>query len=143
MARSVLVVDDSPIVRKIMRNFFETLTDWKIAGEASDGSEAIQKAVELKPDLILLDFSMPNMNGIETASVLKNALPDVHIIVFTAFDEHLGSKLSRIVGVDVVVSKSQGLTGLIKAIQGFMATAGLIKTKIEATGQPRQETALE
>jgi two-component system response regulator NreC len=140
---SVLIVDDSQIVRKVMRNFFETLTDWKIAGEASDGTVAIQKAVELKPDLILLDFSMPNMNGIESASVLKKALPDVHIILFTAFDEHLGSKLSATVGVDVVVSKSDGLTGLIKAVQGFLGTAGLIKIKVEATGQTMPETALE
>ena|ERR1700722_546367 len=143
MPSSVLIADDSHIVRKVIRNFFETLTDWKIAGEASDGTEAIQKAVELKPDLILLDFSMPNMNGIEAASVLKKALPDVYIVVFTAFDEHLGSKLRSVVGVDVFVSKSDGLTGLIKAIQGFMGTAGLIRIKVEATGQPTQETALE
>ena len=81
--RSVLIVDDSQAVRKAMRGFFEASTDWKIGDEAADGAEAIRKAIELKPDLSLLDFCMPNMNGIEAASVLKKMLPLSHIIVFT------------------------------------------------------------
>jgi DNA-binding NarL/FixJ family response regulator len=125
---TVLIVDDSQNVRKVMRRFFETLTDWKVEGEAGDGAEAIQKAIELKPDLILLDFSMPNMNGVEAASVLKKMIPDVHIIVFTMFDDALGSRLSSAVGVDLVVPKAEGLTSLLNTVQHFMGTAGLIKS---------------
>jgi two-component system response regulator NreC len=125
---TVLIVDDSQNVRKVMRRFFETLTDWKVEGEAGDGVEAIQKAIELKPDLILLDFSMPSMNGVEAASVLKKMIPDVHIIVFTMFDDALGSRLSSAVGVDLVVPKAEGLTSLLKSVQHFMGTAGLIKS---------------
>ena len=91
---------------------------------AGEGAEAVRKATELKPDLILLDFSMPNMNGVETASVLKKMLPDVHIILFTRFDDVLGSSLVSAAGVDLVVPKSEGLTGLVKAIQPLMGTAG-------------------
>src|SRR5579872_4841367 len=112
MPNSVLIVDDSPVIRKVMRDFFEALTDWKITGEAGDGAEAIQRAVQLKPDLILLDFSMPNMNGIEAASILKKLLPASHIVVFTMFDDALGSRLSSAVGVDLVISKADGLGGL-------------------------------
>jgi DNA-binding NarL/FixJ family response regulator len=61
-----------------MRSSFETLTDWTVKGEGGDGAEAIQKAIDLRPDLILMDFSMPNMNGVQAASVLKNIIPDVH-----------------------------------------------------------------
>jgi two-component system response regulator NreC len=125
MPRSVLIVDDNQLVRKEMRHFFEALPDWKIGGEAEEGAEAIQKAMELKPDLVLLDFSMPNMNGVEAASVLKKTLPDVHIVVFTMFDDALGSRLVSAVGVDLIVPKSEGLTGLVKAIQRLMGTDGM------------------
>jgi DNA-binding NarL/FixJ family response regulator len=129
---SVLIVDDSYAVRRVMRDFFETLTDWKIEGEAENGAKAIQRAREQKPDLILLDFSMPDMNGIETASVLRKMLPDVHIIVFTMFDDALGSRLSSAAGVDLVVPKTAGLTVLVNAVQHFMVTAGLLKVKGDA-----------
>ena len=122
MSKSVLIVDDSQVVREVMRDFFETQADWKVGGEAGDGVEAIQKARELKPDLILLDFSMPKMNGLEAASVLKKMLPNVHIIAFTMFADALGSKLSS--AVDLVVPKAEGLTVLAKAVQSLLGTAG-------------------
>ena len=120
MKNSLMIVDDSHIVRKVIREFFEALTDWKIAGEAGDGTEAIHKAMELQPDLILLDFSMPNMNGIETASELKKALPDVHIVMFTMYSDALGSTLTSATGVDFVVPKAQGLADLAKAVQHLL-----------------------
>jgi len=121
MLKSVLIVDDSQVVRDVLRDFFETLTDWKVRGEAGDGAEAIQKARELKPDLILLDFSMPKMNGLEAASVLKKMLPNVRIIAFTMFADALGSKLSS--AVDLVVPKAEGLTVLARAVQSLVGTA--------------------
>ena len=122
MSKSVLLVDDNHTVRKVIRDFFETLEDWDIRGDAADGPEAIHKAMELKPDLILMDLSMPRLNGIETASVVKKMLPDVRIILFTMFDCALGSRLSSAVGVELVVPKAEGLTGLVKALNQLMAT---------------------
>ncbi len=118
-----------------MREFFETLTDWKIGGEAEDGAEAIQKAAKLKPDLILLDFSMPTMNGIEAASVLKKTLPSVRIIVFTMFDDAVGARLSSAVGVDLVIPKAEGLTFLVKSVQRLMQNTGLINAEPKAGAQ--------
>jgi DNA-binding NarL/FixJ family response regulator len=120
MSSSVLIVDDNQMLRKAVRRFFEALPDWTVGGEAGDGAEAVQKAAELKPDLILLDFSMPNMNGIEAAPVLKKLLPDVHIIVFSMFDDALSSSLISAVGVDLVVPKAEGVRGLEKAVQNIM-----------------------
>jgi DNA-binding NarL/FixJ family response regulator len=122
MPNSVLIVDDSEIIRRVMRDFFEALTDWKITGEAGDGSEAIQKAVELQPDLILMDFSMPIMNGIEAASVLKSTVPTTRIVVFTMFDDALGSRLSSAAGVDLVIPKADGLSGLVKAVDNMLGS---------------------
>jgi DNA-binding NarL/FixJ family response regulator len=129
MPNSVLIVDDSYVVRQVMRDFFETMTDCRIVGEAGDGAEAIHQASELRPDLILLDFSMPELNGIETASILKKMLPHAHIVVFTMYDGALGSRLSLAVGVDLVVSKTEGLNGLVDAVNYVLGTAGLIKNK--------------
>jgi DNA-binding NarL/FixJ family response regulator len=136
MPNSVLIVDDSSVVRKVMRNFFERRTDWKIGGEAGDGAEAIQKARELKPDLILLDFSMPNMNGIEAASELKKILPKAHIIVFTMFDDALGSRLSSAAGVDLVVPKAEGLTVLVRAVQHFLGDSAPAENEAEVGRRP-------
>jgi two-component system response regulator NreC len=120
MPISVLIVDDSKLLREVMRDYLKALTDWKIGGEAADGPEAIEKAMELKPDLILLDFSMPKMNGIEAASVLKKMMPAVHIVVFTMFNESLGLGLSQAFGVDMVVSKSEGMANLVKSVQRLL-----------------------
>jgi DNA-binding NarL/FixJ family response regulator len=140
MPKTVLIVDDSYLVIKVMREFFESLTDWKIVGDAEDGGEAIQKAKELKPDVILLDFSMKEMNGIETASILKKMLPDVLIIVFTMYDAALGSRLCSAVGVDLVVSKADGLNGLVKAVNHLLGIAGLIKSSAKIDRQATSAT---
>jgi DNA-binding NarL/FixJ family response regulator len=127
MPKSVLIVDDSRVVRQALCQFFETSQEWKVVGEAADGAEGIQTAIELKPDLILLDVSMPKMNGVETASVIKKLLPDVYIIAFTLFDGTLGPRLSSAVGVDLVVPKAEGLTGLVNAIRQLIGTQGIAR----------------
>jgi len=103
-----------------MRGFFETLSQWKIVDEAGDGVEAIRIAQLLKPDVILLDFSMPKLNGIKAASVLKKMLPRTQVVVFTVFDDALSSRICLSVGVDLVVSKAEGLSGLVNAVQEIM-----------------------
>jgi DNA-binding NarL/FixJ family response regulator len=109
-----------------MRNFFETMmTDWRVVGEAENGFEAIRLAEEVNPDLILLDYSMPKMTGIETASILKKHQPKVHIVVFTIFDRAVSTKLSLSVGIDLVVPKADGLNGLVKAVHHLMGTSTL------------------
>jgi DNA-binding NarL/FixJ family response regulator len=75
LAYSILIVDDSALIRRTLRFCLEHSGDWKICGEAGDGAEAIQKAKELDPDLIILDLSMPNMNGLEAARELKRIKP--------------------------------------------------------------------
>jgi DNA-binding NarL/FixJ family response regulator len=113
--KSVLIVDDCGNVRKIVRNFLEARTEWVVAGEAENGLQAVDIAQELKPDLVILDFAMPGMNGIEAACVLKNMLPHVRIVLFTMFDEILGNTLTSAVGIDLVFPKPDGLTALVQA----------------------------
>lgn len=81
--------------------------------------DAIEKAKSLKPDLILLDFAMPRLSGIEAASVLKKLMPKLRIVLFTMFDDVVAESLITAVGVDVVLSKPNGLHTLIQCIENL------------------------
>ena len=81
-------------MRELIRAYLEEETDFRVCGEAIDGLDAIDKAQTLKPDLIILDASMPRMNGIEAAPKLKKLLPETPIILFT-FHENMQCKIQR------------------------------------------------
>ena len=75
MPKCVLLVDDSPVIRSALRTMVES-AGIAVCGEAGDGAQAIEKAKQLKPDLIVLDFSTPVMNGLQAAPILKGMLPN-------------------------------------------------------------------
>ena len=77
---SVLIVDDYAAIRRAIRVGLERHSEFSVCGEAVDGLDAIEKATKLKPDFILLDLSMPRMNGMEAASILKRLMPNVLIV---------------------------------------------------------------
>ena len=79
----ILIVDDSAVIRRAIRSFLQSRPGFEVCGEAADGIEALAKAEELKPDLIVLDFSMPKMNGLEAAAALQKIMPKVPIILYT------------------------------------------------------------
>jgi CheY-like chemotaxis protein len=83
MAKMILVADDNPSIRKMLCEMFEVEEDYDICAEAANGQEAIDLAVKHRPDLIILDLSMPVMNGLEAARKLKEIMPEVPIILFT------------------------------------------------------------
>ncbi|HKT47300.1 MAG TPA: response regulator, partial [Candidatus Acidoferrales bacterium] len=85
MPRRVLIADDNASVRKVLRNYFASRADLELCGEASNGREAIDLALAHKPDLLILDVVMPELNGIEVSGVLKDELPNARIILFTLF----------------------------------------------------------
>jgi DNA-binding NarL/FixJ family response regulator len=106
MARSVLIADDNPLIRKILRYIFEVEEDYEICAEATNGQQTIELALKHRPELIILDLSMPVMNGLDAARELKKLMPDVPIILFTQYAD-LSNILSRSdLQVDRVVSKS-------------------------------------
>jgi DNA-binding NarL/FixJ family response regulator len=121
--KRVLIADDSSTVRDIIKFFLALRGNLEICGEASDGLEAVEKATESKPDLILLDFAMPNMNGAEAASVLKKRLPRTSIILFTMYNENIGEYLTSAIGVDAVLSKIDGMSALVNAVDAVLARA--------------------
>src|SRR6266403_581967 len=86
MPKRILIVDDEIVVRRAIRAFLE-LHHFEICGEAVNGVEALEKAAALGPDLITLDLSMPLMNGIETASQLKNKVPGTPVVIYTILED--------------------------------------------------------
>jgi two-component system, NarL family, nitrate/nitrite response regulator NarL len=92
MARRIVVADDNPVIRKMLCVMFEAEEDYDLCAEASNGQEAIDLAIKHRPDLIILDLSMPVMNGLEAARQLKKIMPGVPIILFSQYsDGKLGS----------------------------------------------------
>lgn len=123
MSKSILVVDDSDVTRKITRLFLEVQVGLEVCGEAVDGVDAIEKAKKLKPDLILLDVAMPRMNGINAASVIKGLMPQVPIVLFTMYKETLGGALSSVAGIDAVFSKPDGGWKLVECVRTLLKGA--------------------
>lgn len=119
MHKRVLIADDSPGVRDVIRTFLRGHEEIEICGEAEDGLETLEKAQRLKPDLILLDLIMPEINGAEVASILKHKMPDVRIILFTMYSENVGKYLSSAIGVDAVLSKPDGMSHIVESIESL------------------------
>jgi CheY-like chemotaxis protein len=106
LARTILIADDNPSIRKFLCRLFEEEKDYNICAEAENGQKAIELALQCKPDLIILDLSMPVMNGLDAARKLKEIMPDVPIILFTQHAE-LTAKLGNVTAdADRVVSKT-------------------------------------
>jgi two-component system, NarL family, response regulator LiaR len=81
----ILVADDHPVVRDGLAAMLDTQPDFQVVAQASTGVEAVQKAVDLKPDILLLDLEMPDMDGVEALKQLRLLLPEIRTLVFTAF----------------------------------------------------------
>src|ERR1700724_2098409 len=103
MLKRVLIADDNSTVRAVIRTFLHDQEEIEICGEAVDGLDTLEKAQSLKPDLVLLDLVMPEINGAEVASILKQKMPDIRIILFTMYSERSGEFLSSAIGVDAVL----------------------------------------
>ena len=83
----VLLVDDHAMVRRGMRDFLSLHDDIEVVGEAADGSDAVERADELQPDIVVMDLMMPNLDGIEATARIKAAHPDLEVIALTSFIE--------------------------------------------------------
>src|SRR4029077_3811406 len=96
MAKTVLIADDSAAMRLSVRLLLEGRHKELVVREAVDGVDAIEKAKQSKPDLILLDLAMPRLNGAEAAAVLKNDMPEAPVILFTLTELHVGNLCAAI-----------------------------------------------
>jgi DNA-binding NarL/FixJ family response regulator len=120
MTKGILIADDSEVFRKAVRNYL-IVQNFEICGEAVDGTDVLEKATALDPALIILDLRMPNMNGVEVASVLKGRMPDVRILLLTMYDEVLGYKsLMTAIGIDAMMTKTECFKTLGGCVRGLL-----------------------
>jgi DNA-binding NarL/FixJ family response regulator len=82
----ILIADDHEVVRSGLRSILEAHEGWQVVAEASDGKEAITQAVETKPDVAIIDYSLPMMNGVETTRQIRARVPDTEVLIFTMHD---------------------------------------------------------
>ena len=113
MPRSILVVDDHEVIRRQLRSLFNAYPEFIVCGEAVHGVDAIEKAQQLSPDLIILDLFMPEMNGLEAASALHYMMPDVPLFLLTAHYSRELELAARGSGICAVFSKHDGLDSLV------------------------------
>ena len=117
--KSVLVVDDGPLVRQKLCEMLTREGDFDLCGEAVNGRDAIEKAQQLRPDLIIMDLSMPVMNGLEAVRILRSVMPSTPIIKFSNYRDRFIEKLALSMGVAAVISKSQHFSILLESARGL------------------------
>jgi len=121
--KRVLLVDDNPVVRSLVRHLIELEPDFEISGEAENGRDAVEKAENLKPDLIILDLVMPVMTGLDAAPLLRKLLPDTRIILFTVQEGREVERLAHAAGIHAIVSKNQAVSKLILQARSLLASS--------------------
>ncbi|MGD0425223.1 MAG: response regulator transcription factor [Candidatus Acidiferrales bacterium] len=141
MRTRFLIVDDSELVRKSLRTVLQANPDWEICGEAADGESAVDMFKELHPNIVILDFQMPGMNGIETARRMAEIAPAVPIVLFT---QHASTDLerhAREAGIRSVVSKTNAfpMVGMIEALLGPADPAGTGAGESAGSGKDQAE----
>jgi DNA-binding NarL/FixJ family response regulator len=142
----MLLVDDDPLVRRSLRMMLE-LHDIPVVGEATNGEEAIDAAVKLKPTMVLMDVNMPKMDGIQAAKLIKSKLPFIHVIILTVHNEH--SKVVQAIrdGCSAYVLKDSSPEQLIEVVESVAEGRYFVDTTIAnqllvnlVQGTPPQQT---
>ena len=111
----ILIVDDNPAVRRYLRAILEQQESWKVCGEARTGAEALHQVVDTTPDLVLLDYQMPDLNGVDVARRISEMFPEIPILMVTL---HLSKQLAeaaREAGVRGACAK-QDISSVVEAV---------------------------
>jgi DNA-binding NarL/FixJ family response regulator len=117
MTIRILVVDDHPIVRQGLKTLLEGHAGWEVIGEASDGAEAVEKAKDLSPDVMVLDVTMPRMNGLEACRLLRRQSPALEILFVTQHDSPQMMREALEAGARGYVVKSNAARDLLAAVE--------------------------
>jgi DNA-binding NarL/FixJ family response regulator len=117
MTIRILVVDDHPIVRQGLKTLLEGHSGWQVIGEASDGAEALERAGQLNPDVMVLDVTMPRMNGLEACRLLRRQFPNLEILFVTQHDSPQMMREALEAGARGYVVKSNAARDLLAAVE--------------------------
>ena len=128
----ILVVDDCKSWREKLRSMLEAIPGYQIRGEAGDGAEAVEKAAQLRPDIVLLDIGMPILNGIEAARRIRRASPKSKIVFVTQENDNDIRAAALATGAKEYLLKSRVATELLPAVDA------LLKSRVPQVSNPEQ-----
>jgi DNA-binding NarL/FixJ family response regulator len=121
MSARILIVDDHDVVRQGVRTLLSTHPEWEVCGEASSGAEAVGAVAALKPDVVILDVTMPGMSGLDAASRIAALGTSARILIFTMHESRRMAEDVREAGAHGYVQKSQAARDLIMAVERLLA----------------------
>jgi PAS domain S-box-containing protein len=127
----ILVVDDHEEIRKGIRTLLSTRAEWSICGEAQDGIEGVEKAKNLRPDVIIMDVAMPRMGGMEATRILRRDIPDSDVVIVSQNDRIIVGRQAREAGVAAFLAKSDLARDLISTLDKVAATRNLPAAKAD------------
>ncbi|HZT99295.1 MAG TPA: response regulator transcription factor [Ktedonobacteraceae bacterium] len=114
---TLLLVDDDPMVRQGLRMLLGRQATITVVGEATDGAQAITLAHALQPDVVLMDLSMPTMDGIKATAALRAAVPDTAVVLLSLYDEETMRARAYAAGAVAFIGKQEGVRALLAAIR--------------------------
>jgi len=135
MSLRILIVDDHEVVRQGVRTILAQRPEWEICGEVANGEEAVQAVSRLRPDLIILDITMPQMSGLEAASRIVALSTDVRILIFTMHESCALIADIRAAGAHGYVQKSQAARDLIFAVDRLLSGGTFFGRELNESSQ--------
>ena len=115
----ILVVDDNAAVRRYLRGALEQQDNWRVCDEARDGQEAVDRFLQIRPDVIVLDFQMPRLNGLDAARIINRLSPDTPILMVTLYLSRQLSEEARRVGIRGACAKTE-IGSLVDAVSALL-----------------------
>jgi DNA-binding NarL/FixJ family response regulator len=129
----ILLADDHDIMRRGLRDILNTYEGWEVCGEASNGRDAVRMAEELKPDVVVLDLSMPELNGIEACRAIKKTLANTEVLIYTLHETEQLIRKALAAGARGFVLKSDAEVKLVEAIDALSRHKPFLNSKASET----------